>query len=121
MESRLHENRRLHFPANSSDAIWLLLCLMRFMTSPWMRHKRDKNERDKLRRVLGKLTREERLVCIWKRAGFSTREIASHHHRSVGSIEKVFASARNKLRQLLSKEDARNSSGQSAPKSGRSR
>ena len=95
---------------------------MRFMTSHRMLSKPDKNERDKLRKVLAQLSREERLVCIWKRAGFSTQEIANHHHRSVGSIEKVFASARNKLRQLLSKEEAKKSSRHSAPKkSGRSR
>jgi hypothetical protein len=41
----------------------------------------DKNDGDDLRRVLGQLSREERLICIWKRAGFSTREIANHHHR----------------------------------------
>jgi DNA-directed RNA polymerase specialized sigma24 family protein len=87
-----------------------------------MPDKESKEERDKLRRVLGKLSREERLVCIWKRAGFSTREIANHHHRSVGSIDKIFARARNKLRQLLSKEEAEKSRGHSAPKkSGRSR
>ena len=71
------------------------------MSSPWILDKRDKNERDKLRRVLGKLSREERLVCIWKRAGFSTREIANHHGRSVGSIDKLFSQARRKLRELL--------------------
>ena len=80
---------------------------MRLMTSPWMTGKRDKEERDKLRKVLGKLSREERLVCIWKRAGFSTREIADHHGRSVASIDKLFAHARRKLRQLLSKDNRR--------------
>jgi DNA-directed RNA polymerase specialized sigma24 family protein len=95
---------------------------MGFMTSPRMLTKRDKYERYKLRRVLGKLSREERLVCIWKRAGFSTREIANHHGRAVGSIDKIFARARKKLRQLLSKEEAKKSRGHSAPKkSGRSR
>ena len=86
------------------------------MTSSWMLGKRDKNERDKLRKVLGKLSREERLVCIWKRAGFSTREIANHHGRSVGSIDKLFSQARRKLRQLLSKEEAKKPRGHSAPK-----
>ena len=95
---------------------------MEFMTSRWMLDRRDKNEHDKLRKVLRKLSREERLVCIWRRAGFSTREIANHHHRSVGSIEKVFARARIKLRQLLSEEDEKKSRDHSAPKkSGRSR
>ena len=81
-----------------------------------MPDKLAKHEHDKLRRLLGKLSREERLVCIWKRAGFSTREIASHYHRSVGSIDKVFARARNKLRELLSKEDAKKARGHSASK-----
>jgi DNA-directed RNA polymerase specialized sigma24 family protein len=79
------------------------------MTNPLMLGKRDKAERAQLRKTLARLSREERLVCIWKRAGFSTGEIASHHRRSVESIEKVFARARRKLRQMLSKEQAKTS------------
>ena len=54
-----------------------------------------------LREVLGKLSREERLVCVWKRAGFSSQEIAKHQKRSVAAVDTLFSRAKQKLRRLL--------------------
>jgi DNA-directed RNA polymerase specialized sigma24 family protein len=64
-----------------------------------MSDKNEKSELGKLRNALDKLTRDERLVCIWKRAGFSARDIAEYHGRSVDSVDKTFARARQKLRE----------------------
>lgn len=60
-------------------------------------------EHAKLREVLGKLSKEERLVCIWKRAGFSSRDIATFNGQSVASVNRVYARARRKLRDALSR------------------
>ena len=65
----------------------------------------DEHERiqhEKLREVLGKLSKEERLVCIWKRAGFSSRDIAKFNGKSVASVDRLFARARRKLHDALS-------------------
>lgn len=54
-----------------------------------------------LREVLDRLSPEERLVCIWKKAGFSSREIAEHQGRSVVSVDTLFSRAKDKLRRAL--------------------
>lgn len=61
-----------------------------------------------LREVLGKLSREERLVCVWKRAGFSSQEIAKHQKRSVAAVDTLFSRAKQKLRRLLGVLDTGN-------------
>lgn len=61
----------------------------------------EKVEHEKLREVLGKLSKQERLICIWKRAGFSSRDIATFNGQSVASVNRVFARARRKLRDAL--------------------
>jgi DNA-directed RNA polymerase specialized sigma24 family protein len=70
--------------------------------------KRQSNERANqdersrlLTEVLGKLTRQERLICIWKRAGFSDHEIAKHHGLSATSVATVFSRAKDKLRKAM--------------------
>jgi DNA-directed RNA polymerase specialized sigma24 family protein len=64
--------------------------------------KHDKSDHEKLRQALGRLSKHERLVCIWKRAGFSSRDIAKFEGGSVASVNAVFARARRKLREALS-------------------
>ena len=54
-----------------------------------------------LREVLDKLSPEEKLVCIWKKAGFSSREIAEHQGRSVVAVDTLFSRAKDKLRRAL--------------------
>lgn len=66
-----------------------------------MAAKQDKSEREQLREALAKLSKQERLVCIWKRAGFSSRDIAKFNGQSVASVNRVFARARRKLRDAL--------------------
>ena len=48
--------------------------------------------------VLSKLTPEERLICIWKRVGYSTREIARAQALPTGAIEALFRAAMAKIR-----------------------
>ncbi len=59
-------------------------------------------ERDILvREVLETLSDEERMVCLWKKAGFSAQEIASTLKRSVTSVDTLFSRAKQKIRQAL--------------------
>lgn len=54
-----------------------------------------------LRRALNRLSHTERMVCMWKLAGFSTRDIARHLTRSNASVDSLFARAKRKLRRSL--------------------
>lgn len=71
-----------------------------------------------LRQLLDELSQEEQLLCIWKRAGFSSKEIAEFQGRSTASIEAVFSRVRRKLRELLRErtEQRHNTSGSKRPK-----
>ena len=59
------------------------------------------DDRILMRRALEKLSHTERLVCIWKLAGFSTRDIARHLGRSNSAIDSLFTRAKRKLRRSL--------------------
>src|SRR5688500_18659930 len=61
----------------------------------------DVERRLLLRELLAKLSREERLVCLWKQAGFSSQEIADHQGRSVEAVDTMFSRAKQKLRMAL--------------------
>ena len=54
-----------------------------------------------LREMLGRLSREERLVCLWKKAGFSSQEIAKYLGRSAAAVDTLFSRAKQKLRRAL--------------------
>jgi RNA polymerase sigma factor (sigma-70 family) len=54
-----------------------------------------------LREILAQLTPEERLVCVWKKAGFSSQQIAAHRRTSVGAINTLFWRTKRKIRNLL--------------------
>jgi DNA-directed RNA polymerase specialized sigma24 family protein len=54
-----------------------------------------------MREALDMLTPQERLICIWKIAGFSSRQIAQHEGRSVADVDKLFAGAKRKLQRAL--------------------
>ncbi len=58
-----------------------------------------------LREVLDKLSQEERLVCVWKKGGFSSQEIAQHQGRSVAAVDTLFSRAKQKLRKALGVQD----------------
>jgi RNA polymerase sigma factor (sigma-70 family) len=54
-----------------------------------------------LREVLSKLSTEERLICVWKHAGFSSQEISMRLGRTVAGVDTVFCRAKDRLRKLL--------------------
>lgn len=54
-----------------------------------------------LRELLDTLTREERHICAWKKAGFSSQQIARHQHRTVIAVDTIFSRAKQKLRDAL--------------------
>ncbi|MGE3490141.1 MAG: hypothetical protein AB7N29_09055 [Vicinamibacterales bacterium] len=58
-----------------------------------------------LRELLRTLSREERMICLWKKAGFSSQEIALHQQRTVGAIDTIFSRAKQKIRKALGSED----------------
>ena len=63
----------------------------------------EQMERDiLLREVLDRLSPEERMVCLWKMAGFSAQEIASALGRSVVSVDTLFSRAKQKIRSDVS-------------------
>lgn len=54
-----------------------------------------------MRQVLKRLSAEERLICIWKQAGFSSHEISSRLRRSAPAVDTVFSRAKERLRRIL--------------------
>ena len=60
-----------------------------------------------LRQALQTLSRDERLICIWMIAGFSTQEIAEQMGRSEAAVGEMFANAKRKLRRHLRNPEAR--------------
>jgi DNA-binding CsgD family transcriptional regulator len=59
-----------------------------------------------LREVLAHLSPEERLICMWKKAGYSSQEIAEYQGRSVSAVDTLLCRARQKIRRLLGVERA---------------
>ena len=51
--------------------------------------------------LLRTLSREERMICLWKKAGFSSQEIALHQQRTVVAIDTIFSRAKEKIRKAL--------------------
>jgi DNA-directed RNA polymerase specialized sigma24 family protein len=58
-----------------------------------------------LRELLRTLSREERMICLWKKAGFSSQEIALHQGRTVVAIDTIFSRAKQKIRKALGMSD----------------
>lgn len=54
-----------------------------------------------LREVLDTLTPDERLVCIWKKAGFSSQEIADRRGGTAAAVDTMLSRVRQKVRRLL--------------------
>lgn len=57
-----------------------------------------------LAEIMALLSREERLVCIWKKAGFTSQEIAEHRGTSAGAIDVLFTRTKQKIRKLFAGE-----------------
>jgi DNA-directed RNA polymerase specialized sigma24 family protein len=51
--------------------------------------------------VFDDVTREELFVCVRKRMGFSTEEIARHLKKPADTVERLYFSAEAKIRRLL--------------------
>lgn len=62
---------------------------------------RDIEQQILLRELLNRLTVDQRRICIWKRAGFSSEEIAIHLGCSAAAVDTIFSRAKAKLRRLL--------------------
>jgi DNA-directed RNA polymerase specialized sigma24 family protein len=60
-----------------------------------------------LREVFETLSPEEKLVCGWKKAGFSSEEIARFRGRSVVAVDTLFSRAKQKVRTALGLARAR--------------
>ncbi len=57
-----------------------------------------------LRELMDGLTREERLVCGAKAAGFTAEQIANRLGRTVSAVDTIFSRAKEKLRKRLAPE-----------------
>jgi DNA-directed RNA polymerase specialized sigma24 family protein len=51
--------------------------------------------------ALESLSREERLLCIWRNAGFSDEQIADHFGRSASDVDEVFRRAHDRVQHIL--------------------
>jgi RNA polymerase sigma factor (sigma-70 family) len=56
--------------------------------------------------LLAQLTAEERLVCAWKRLGFSSKEIAEQQGTTVERVNTFFHRVKQKIRDTLRPRDA---------------
>jgi DNA-directed RNA polymerase specialized sigma24 family protein len=54
-----------------------------------------------LREVLATLTEEERLICILKKAGFSSQEIAARRGGSAAAVDTLISRIKQKVRDNL--------------------
>jgi len=58
-----------------------------------------------LKELLQTLSREERMICLWKKAGFSSQEIALHQRRTVVAVDTIFSRAKSKIRRALASDE----------------
>jgi RNA polymerase sigma factor (sigma-70 family) len=57
-----------------------------------------------LREVLARLSDDERMVCVWKKTGFSSQEIAKQRGGTAAAVDTVFSRAKQKIRVALGLE-----------------
>jgi RNA polymerase sigma factor (sigma-70 family) len=55
-----------------------------------------------VREILDTLTPEERLICIWKKAGFSSQEIAARRGGSAAAVDTLLSRIKQRVRALIS-------------------
>jgi RNA polymerase sigma factor (sigma-70 family) len=63
-----------------------------------------------MRELLAQLTPEERLVCVWKRLGLSSKEIAEQQGTTVERVNTFFHRVKQKIRDTLRPRDVSSSS-----------
>ena len=73
------------------------------------------------RQVLESLSVEERLICAWKRAGYSSREIAARRGTTAAAVDKMLSRARERVRGQLSLKCAERSEAGEITRSAKSR
>jgi len=56
-----------------------------------------------LRELLAQLSPEERLVCMWKKAGYTSQEIAKRRGTGPGAVDTMMSRIRDKVRELTGK------------------
>jgi DNA-directed RNA polymerase specialized sigma24 family protein len=66
--------------------------------------------------LLARLTPEERMVCVWKELGFSSREIAKEQGTSVERVNTFFHRVKRKIRDALRTPDVNASSSPATPR-----
>jgi RNA polymerase sigma factor (sigma-70 family) len=54
-----------------------------------------------LRELLAQLSPEERLVCMWKKAGYTSQEIAKRRGTGPGAVDTMLSRIRQKVRDLM--------------------
>jgi RNA polymerase sigma factor (sigma-70 family) len=54
-----------------------------------------------LRELLERLSPDERLVCIWRKAGFTSQEIALRRGTTAGAVDVMLTRIRQKVRDLI--------------------
>lgn len=60
-----------------------------------------------LREALDTLAPADRMVCLWKAAGFTSEEIAAWQGRSVGAVDTSFSRAKQRIRRALAPSNSR--------------
>lgn len=58
-----------------------------------------------LREVLDTLAPEERLICLWKKAGYSSQEIAARRGGSAAAVDTLVSRIRHRVRAILALPD----------------
>jgi RNA polymerase sigma factor (sigma-70 family) len=51
--------------------------------------------------ILARLSPDERMVCVWKKAGFSSKEIADRLGTSVGAVDTLFHRVKQKIQNAV--------------------
>jgi RNA polymerase sigma factor (sigma-70 family) len=51
--------------------------------------------------ILARLSPDERMVCVWKRAGFSSKEIAERLDSSIGAVDILFYRVKEKIQRAV--------------------
>lgn len=58
-----------------------------------------------LRELLVRMSPDERLVCMWKKAGFSSQDIAARRGGTAAAVDKVLSRIRRKVRRFMGISD----------------
>ena len=68
--------------------------------------------------IMAQLSPGERMVCLWKKAGFSSREIAQRRGTSVAAVDTLFCRLKEKIRKALRGDAAASNASAPVPAGG---